>query len=114
MTSGKRSLSGSREWPVVSHHNETGTIPAPAKMAVAEDILNDPYFADLDIDLSQFSEQEKSVIIAVMQKAKVRFGENGDLDFWFEILWFKAVEYESTRNYCSILPNHDFSLFQRS
>lgn len=55
-------------------------------MAVAEDILNDPYFADLDIDLSQFSEQEKSVIIGVMQKAKVRFGENGDLDFWFEIL----------------------------
>lgn len=50
-------------------------------MAVAEDILNDPYFADLDIDLSQFSEQEKSVIIGVMQKAKVRFGENGDLDF---------------------------------
>ncbi|KAK2568270.1 Oxysterol-binding protein-related protein 11 [Acropora cervicornis] len=39
-------------------------------MAVAEDILNDPYFADLDIDLSQFSEQEKSVIIGVMQKAK--------------------------------------------
>ena len=77
-------------------------------MAVAEDILNDPYFADLDIDLSQFSEQEKNVIIGVMQKAKVRFGENGDLDFWFEILWFKAVEYESTRNYCSILPNHDF------
>ena len=75
-----------REWPVVSHHNETGTIPAPAKMAVAEEILNDPYFADLDIDLSQFSEQEKSVIIGVMQKAKVRFGKNGDLDFWFEIL----------------------------
>lgn len=45
---------------------------APAKMAVAEDILKDPYFADLDIDLSQFSEEEKTVILGVMQKAKVR------------------------------------------
>ena len=44
---------------------------APAKMAVAEDILKDPYFADLDIDLSQFSEEEKTVILGVMQKAKV-------------------------------------------
>ena len=41
-------------------------------MAVAEDILKDPYFADLDIDLSQFSEEEKTVILGVMQKAKVR------------------------------------------
>lgn len=40
-------------------------------MAVAEDILKDPYFADLDIDLSQFSEEEKTVILGVMQKAKV-------------------------------------------
>ena len=44
---------------------------APANMAVAEDILKDPYFADLDIDLSQFSEEEKTVILGVMQKAKV-------------------------------------------
>ena len=40
-------------------------------MAVAEDILKDPYFADLGIDLSQFSEEEKTVILGVMQKAKV-------------------------------------------
>ncbi|XP_068721373.1 oxysterol-binding protein-related protein 11-like isoform X1 [Montipora capricornis] len=39
-------------------------------MAVAEEILKDPYFADLDIDLSQFSEKEKTIIIGVMQKAK--------------------------------------------
>lgn len=45
-------------------------------MAVAEDILKDPYFADLDIDLSQFSEEEKTVILGVMQKAKVRIGKS--------------------------------------
>lgn len=48
-------------------------------MAVAEDILKDPYFADLDIDLSQFSEEEKTVILGVMQKAKVSVKNNGDL-----------------------------------
>lgn len=40
-------------------------------MAVAEDILKDPYFANLDIDLSQFSDEEKTAILGVMQKAKV-------------------------------------------
>ena len=50
-------------------------------MAVAEDLLKDPYFADLDIDLSQFSEEEKSVILGVMQKAKVSFSEFNDLLF---------------------------------
>ncbi|XP_078366737.1 oxysterol-binding protein-related protein 11-like isoform X3 [Oculina patagonica] len=47
-------------------------------MAVAEDILKDPYFADLDIDLSQFSEEEKTVILGVMQKAKVLDQQDDD------------------------------------
>ncbi|XP_029186921.2 oxysterol-binding protein-related protein 11-like isoform X2 [Acropora millepora] len=59
-------------------------------MAVAEDILNDPYFADLDIDLSQFSEQEKSVIIGVMQKAKdddkYRKPTEGQLSKWTNLM----------------------------
>ena len=48
-------------------------------MAVAEDILKDPYFANLDIDLSQFSEEEKTAILGVMQKAKVTFKIGGNL-----------------------------------
>ena len=42
-------------------------------MAAVEDLLKDPYFADVDIDLSQFSEEEKTVIAGVMQKAKVGY-----------------------------------------
>lgn len=57
---------------------------APVNMAVAEDILKDPYFADLDIDLSQFSEEEKTVILGVMQKAKVSVKNNGDLSLDFK------------------------------
>lgn len=53
-------------------------------MAVAEDILKDPYFADLDIDLSQFSEEEKTVILGVMQKAKVSVKNNGYLSLDFK------------------------------
>lgn len=53
-------------------------------MAVAEDILKDPYFADLDIDLSQFSEEEKTVILGVMQKAKVSVKNDGDLSLDFK------------------------------
>ena len=52
-------------------------------MAVAEDILKDPYFADLDIDLSQFSEEEKTVILGVMQKAKVNIEKAGNLCLYF-------------------------------
>lgn len=55
-------------------------------MAVAEDILKDPYFADLDIDLSQFSEEEKAVILGVMQKAKVSVKNNEDLSLDFKYL----------------------------
>lgn len=55
-------------------------------MAVAEDILKDPYFADLDIDLSQFSEEEKTVILGVMQKAKVSVKNNEDLSLDFKYL----------------------------
>ena len=52
-------------------------------MAVAEDILKDPYFADLDIDLSQFSEEEKTVILGVMQKAKVNIEKAWNLCLYF-------------------------------
>ena len=51
-------------------------------MAVAEDILKDPYFADLDVDLSQFSEEEKTIILGVMQKAKV----SGNLWLYFDFV----------------------------
>jgi len=57
-------------------------------MAVAEDILKDPYFADLDIDLSQFSEEEKTVILGVMQKAKVGIRKSWKSLFVFQVfLW---------------------------
>ena len=88
-TSGKNAPPPTPEWIQVLH---SPTLPwtvdhewarkrvrdntAPAKMAVAEDILKDPYFADLDIDLSQFSEEEKTVILGVMQKAKVSVEDN--------------------------------------
>lgn len=56
-------------------------------MAVAEDILKDPYFADLDIDLSQFSEEEKTVILGVMQKAKVSIWKTWRSCFVFQDFW---------------------------
>ena len=57
----------------------------PAKMAVAKDILKNSYFADL-IDLSQFSEEEKTVNIpGVMQKAKVNIEKAGNCCFYFTL-----------------------------
>ena len=68
-------------------------------MAVAEDILKDPYFADLDIDLSQFSEEEKTVILGVMQKAKVSV-ENREFlllisNFLNELYTFRTIFHAS-------------------
>ena len=64
-------------------------------MAVAEDILKDPYFADLDIDLSQFSEEEKTVILGVMQKAKVSTEKAKSLFLYFRIFpWLSSHVYK--------------------
>lgn len=84
---------------------------APAKMAVAEDILKDPYFADLDIDLSQFSEEEKTIILGVMQKAKVNVENLQILPFILRFLIVNKSSFDFFTLYVFALAFAPCSLF---